>query len=64
MIGRIDPRMDREQDRLVICLLQLEPWVKLNPRLLRALRREVESFASRHGAEEVEVIHTEPKGLK
>lgn len=56
--------MDREQDRLVICLLQLEPWVKLNPRLLRALRREVESFASRHGAEEVEVIHTEPKGLK
>lgn len=64
LIGRIDPRLDRERGRLIIQLLQLEPWVRVDPGLLRALRRGVESFACEHDARDVEVVRTEPEKLR
>lgn len=58
LIGRIDPRLDRERGRLVLRLLQLEPGVKLTENLRRHLRKALESFARFHRVEGIEVERT------
>ncbi|MDI3318118.1 MAG: crosslink repair DNA glycosylase YcaQ family protein, partial [Bacillota bacterium] len=60
LVGRIDPRLDRQQRRLVVRLLQLEPWVKPTRELKRALKAGLEEFARAHGAGTVAVERTEP----
>jgi uncharacterized protein YcaQ len=63
LIGRIDSKLDRVRGRLVLNLVQLEPWVKPDrPRRLR-LARALRAFARFHGAGEIEVAATEPAGL-
>ncbi len=63
LIGRIDPRLDREHGRLVIRLLQLEAGVRWSAQLRRNLQRAIETFAHFHGATESSIERTEPEGL-
>lgn len=63
LIGRIDPRLDRKDGRLVIQLLQLEPCVKLTRQLRNKLRDALEIFAEFHHVEEITVEQTEPSGI-
>jgi uncharacterized protein YcaQ len=61
LIGRMDPRLDRAQNRLVVQSLSLEPAVKGTPSLRRALRAALESFAAFHGTDRVVVRRTVPR---
>jgi uncharacterized protein len=63
LIGRIDPQLDREHNRLVVNALYLEPGVRVTDRLRAVLRRSLASFAHWHGADEVRVRRTVPRGL-
>jgi uncharacterized protein YcaQ len=53
LIGRIDPRLDRTENKLHINLLQVEPDIKLTKPLRKKLERALESFATFHKAEEI-----------
>jgi uncharacterized protein len=64
LIGRIDPRMDRANERLVLQLVQLEPGVKPDRSRLARLARGLRGFARFHGAREIEVVRTEPENLR
>jgi uncharacterized protein YcaQ len=64
LIGRLDPHLDREDRRLVIRLLHLEPQVRPTGRLRRALRAALESFARFHGAAGLDIGRTVPAGLR
>lgn len=63
LIGRMDPRLDRAQKRLVVQNLHLEPAVRPTASLRRALRTALESFAAFHGADRVTVQRTVPRGI-
>lgn len=64
LIGRIDPRMDRAAGRLVLHLLQLEPDVRPDRSRRARLAGALRAFARFHGASEVQIIRTEPEGVK
>src|SRR5207302_9794588 len=64
LIGRLDPHLDREERRLVIRLLHLEPQVRPTGQLRRALRAALESFARFHGAAGLDIGRTVPTGLR
>jgi uncharacterized protein YcaQ len=53
LIGRIDPRLDREHNQLNICLLQIEPEVTLTPQLQENLSLALHSFAHIHGVDQI-----------
>lgn len=54
-IGRMDPRLDRERNRLVVRLLHFEPDVRPTAALRRRVHGALEAFAAFHGAEDVEL---------
>jgi hypothetical protein len=62
-IGRMDPRYDRERNRLVIQGLWLEPGVTPTKRLSRNLREALDAFSRFHGASGIIVRRTIPRGL-
>jgi len=64
LIGRIDPRMDRSQGRLLLQLVQLEPGIKPDRSRLARLGRALQAFARFHGAREIALLRTEPEGLR
>jgi uncharacterized protein YcaQ len=51
LIGRIDPRHDRERNRLIVRGPYLERGVRMTPQLRALLRRSLARFARWHGAE-------------
>ena len=53
LIGRIDPRVDREQDTLVVNKLHLEPGVKLDRPTGRAVTRTLDDLARFTGVSRV-----------
>ncbi|MET3697925.1 hypothetical protein SAMN05877753_104197 [Bacillus oleivorans] len=53
LIGRIDPRVDRENQTLVIQLLKLEPDVEATPVLQKAIEEALHRFAEFLGARNV-----------
>lgn len=64
LIGRIDPRMDRANARLILQLVQLEPGVRPDRSRLSRLARGLRTFARFHGAREIEVVRTDPEHLR
>ncbi|TCP31571.1 hypothetical protein EV207_10260 [Scopulibacillus darangshiensis] len=64
LIGRMDPSLDRKNDRLVIRLLQLEQGVELTTKLKKSLRVALENFACFHQVDNLIVERTEPKGVE
>lgn len=64
LIGRIDPRMDRPNERLILQLVQLEPGVRPDRSRAARLARALKAFAKFHGAREIEVLRTEPEQMK
>lgn len=64
LIGRIDPRLDRKNDKLIIRLIQLEHHIQITPQLSSNLREALESFAEFHQAKHILVENTEPESLK
>ena len=63
LIGRMDPRLDRANGRLIVRLLHLEPQVRPTRQLRRNLRGALETFAHFHQAVEIDVERADPKGL-
>jgi uncharacterized protein YcaQ len=55
LIGRIDPRVDRERETLVINAVHLEPGVKLDRATGRAVARALDDLAQFTGASRVSV---------
>jgi uncharacterized protein YcaQ len=53
LIGRIDPRVDREKDTLVVNKLRLEPGVKLDRQTGRAVARTLDDLARFTGVSRV-----------
>ena len=53
LIGRIDPRVDREKDTLVVNKLHLEPGVKLDRPTARAVTRTLDDLARFTGVSRV-----------
>lgn len=63
LIGRLDPRLDRKEKRLVVRLLQLENGVQMTPQLRARLDEALESFAKFHGANEFVIGEKSSKGI-
>jgi uncharacterized protein len=55
LIGRMDPRLDRERGRLEIRRLALEPGIRATRLLRRSLRAGLEAFASFHGTRDLRI---------
>jgi uncharacterized protein YcaQ len=53
LIGRIDPRLDRSENKLHINLFQLEPGIKLTKKLRKNIDKSLESFATFHTATDI-----------
>ncbi|MBP1970242.1 uncharacterized protein YcaQ [Virgibacillus natechei] len=62
LIGRLDPGLDRENNRLHIRLLQLEPEVKVTPHLRKNIGQALEAFAAFHHASDIMIERMEPEG--
>ena len=63
-VGRMDPRLDREQGRLVVHLLQIEAFVRPSRQFVKNLRAALMTFGEVHGAREVVIGRTDPDGLR
>jgi len=64
MIGRLDPKFEREQNALVVNGIWLEPKVKPSQALAKSLAKTLRSFADFLGAEKIQIAKTEPSSLK
>jgi uncharacterized protein YcaQ len=64
IIGRMDPRLDRDNGRLNVQLLQIEPHIRWTKSICNRLLRALEEFARFHGAELGNIERTQPEGLK
>lgn len=63
LIGRLDAKMHRAQGVFAINALFLEDGVVADPRLLSELAATLQAVARWHGAPEVRVLSTRPRGL-
>jgi uncharacterized protein YcaQ len=62
LIGRIDPKMVREHDRLHIHAVHAEKHAPLDRRTARAIRDAIEELATFLGATEIHYTHLVPSG--
>ena len=63
LIGRFDPRLDRERGHLLINLLHLERGVQATARLRTALEVALHAFARFHGASDLRIVRSRPARL-
>src|SRR5438445_7247697 len=63
LIGRFDPRLDRERGHLLINLLHLERGVQATARLRTALEVALHAFARFHGATDLRIVRSRPARL-
>ncbi|HEY3314083.1 MAG TPA: crosslink repair DNA glycosylase YcaQ family protein [Bacillota bacterium] len=50
LVGRLDPKLDREHGRLVVQMMQFEPGTRLGKRDRARIEAELDRFARFHGA--------------
>ena len=62
LIGRIDPKMDREHDRLHIHVVHAEKHAPLNRKTARSIRDALEGLAAFLGATDIHYTHLVPSG--
>jgi uncharacterized protein YcaQ len=62
LIGRIDPKLDREHGRLHIHAVHAEKHAPLNRQTARAIRAALEDLATFLGASEIHYTHLVPAG--
>ena len=62
LIGRIDPKMDREHGRLHIHAVHAEKDAPLNRKTARSIRAAIEDLATFLGATEIHYTHLVPLG--
>lgn len=60
LIGRMDPRLDRQRGVLLVNRLQLEPEAAGDVRVRRRVERALHEFARWHGAGEVRILQLDP----
>jgi uncharacterized protein len=60
LIGRVDPRMDRERGRLIVNAVHAEPGAPPTPAAGRAVRDTIEELARFTGAREIETAGEVP----
>ncbi len=64
LIGRIDPKLDREHGRLHIHAVHAEKDASLNRKTARAIRDAIEELATFLGAAEIHYTHLVPAGWR
>lgn len=64
IIGRIDPKLDRQQGRMDVRLLQVEPHIRWTKSLQTRVVRALDAFARFHGVEVGTVHRTEPVDMR
>jgi len=63
-VGRLDPKADRKQKKLIVKKLMLEPDVKGSVAMLRALATKLHAFAAFNDCESVSVERTRPATIR
>jgi len=63
-IGRMDPKALRDQKVLQINNLALEPWVKMDDKLISSLQNKLQDFACFNQCEHFTIIKSTPSPLK
>jgi uncharacterized protein YcaQ len=61
LVGRFDPKLDRKSGRLILRALYLEPRIKPDDELIKAIAISMHDFMAFHGANELVIEHSEPK---
>jgi Uncharacterized protein conserved in bacteria len=54
LIGRMDPRLDRQENRLKVELLHFEPEIKVSAQLRKNVKKAIKQFAKANGADRFE----------
>jgi uncharacterized protein len=62
-IGRLDPLLDRKENKLIVRLLHFEPEIKMTTSLNTKLQAALKEFAHFHNVQDVEIQKTEPLGF-
>jgi uncharacterized protein YcaQ len=62
-IGRLDPLLDRKENKLIVRLLHFEPEIKMTTTLNTKLQAALKEFAHFHNVQDVEIQKTEPLGF-
>jgi uncharacterized protein len=62
-IGRLDPLLDRKENKLIVRLLHFEPEIKMTSSLNRKLHMALKKFAHFHNVQDLEIQKTEPAGF-
>jgi len=60
LVGRFDPKLDRESGRLVLKALHLEPGVEPDDRLVAEVAKALRDFLAWHGAQDLEIEKSDP----
>lgn len=63
LVGRLDPKMDRETKQLSARAVYLEPGVKADAALVRGIAESLRDLARFLGAQSIVVERSEPEGL-
>ena len=63
LVGRFDPRLERNKGLLRLKKLYLEPGVKPGARLIAAVARAMRDFLRFHGAGDLAIEHSDPPEL-
>ncbi len=63
LVGRLDPKMDRETKQLSARAVYLEPGVKADAALIRGLAESLRDLGRFLGAQNIAVERSEPEGL-
>lgn len=61
LVGRMVPRMDRDNRTLIIESIWHEPWFEPDPDFEDSFAETMTSFAEFNGADEVEILEEEPR---
>jgi uncharacterized protein YcaQ len=64
LIGRLDPKAHRGEQRMEIRNIHFEPEVELTDRLLADLEGAIQEFATWHNTPTVEIVKTVPEAVR
>ena len=63
LVGRLDPKADRQTNTLIVRALYLEPGEAVSDELVAALRGALREFMAFHGSERLVIERSEPESL-
>ncbi len=63
LVGRLDPKADRQSGTLIVRAIYLEPGEALTDELVAAIAAALQEFMAFHGSERLCIEHAEPEAL-